>query len=305
LDIVLNRRSGVPLREQIAKQLELRIFSGALRAGEKLPSVRALARLLEVHPNTVSAAYRRLEETNHVRLRSGAGVFVAGRATRAARQGSSSLEDQLKAVFHDAVEQGYSAAQIRAAAERLLNPPGPARVAVVDPRPDTLAILRREVKQGLDMDALAYEVREVQANPGLLLGVAITVVFPPHEQAIAAAAPGATLHVVHACVAEEDQHAIRALPSGSTVLVVSSSPVILSFSSVVVRSLRDDDVLYLGRSSSSVRSWKRLASAADLVFADAVCAEKVRRARPRRLRELRLIGESDLQRLKEALSLGA
>src|SRR5574341_1776456 len=76
MDIVLNRRGGVPVREQIATQLELKILVGELAHGQRLPSVRSLARRLKVHHNTVSAAYRELQEAGHVNLRRGSGVFV-------------------------------------------------------------------------------------------------------------------------------------------------------------------------------------------------------------------------------------
>ena len=44
LDIVLNRRGGVPIRDQLVTQLELKILDGSLAHGQRLPSVRSLAR---------------------------------------------------------------------------------------------------------------------------------------------------------------------------------------------------------------------------------------------------------------------
>ena len=46
MDIVLNRKGGVPLHDQLLAQLELRILGGSIAPGERLPSVRALARQL-------------------------------------------------------------------------------------------------------------------------------------------------------------------------------------------------------------------------------------------------------------------
>ena len=48
------------MRDQIVTQLELKILGGSLAHGSRLPSVRALARRLNVHHNTVSAAYQDL-----------------------------------------------------------------------------------------------------------------------------------------------------------------------------------------------------------------------------------------------------
>ena len=56
----VSRRSEVPVREQLVTQILLAISSKELAGGTKLPSTRALARQLGIHPNTVSAAYREL-----------------------------------------------------------------------------------------------------------------------------------------------------------------------------------------------------------------------------------------------------
>ena len=82
MDIVLNRRGGVPVRDQLVTQLELKILGGELAQGQRLPSVRALARRLKVHHNTVSAAYQDLEAAGHVELQRGSGVFVRGGGPR-------------------------------------------------------------------------------------------------------------------------------------------------------------------------------------------------------------------------------
>ena len=86
MDFVLKRKGGVPLHDQLLAQLELRILTGVLAPGQRLPSVRALARRLGLHANTVSSAYRDLETAGHVELRRGAGVYVrAGVARRRSR----------------------------------------------------------------------------------------------------------------------------------------------------------------------------------------------------------------------------
>ena len=58
LEIRINREADVRIHEQVAAPLVLHIGSGALRPGDALPSVRALARRLYIHPNTVTRAYR-------------------------------------------------------------------------------------------------------------------------------------------------------------------------------------------------------------------------------------------------------
>jgi GntR family transcriptional regulator len=63
------------------------IETGALRAGDQLPSIRPLAEELVINANTVAKAYRELEREGVVELKQGAGAFVAGTA-RAQQSGA-------------------------------------------------------------------------------------------------------------------------------------------------------------------------------------------------------------------------
>lgn len=75
-----NPSSGVPIYLQLMEQVKHAIGTGALRAGEQLPSIRPLAEELVVNPNTVAKAYRELEHEGVIELRQGAGAFVSAKA---------------------------------------------------------------------------------------------------------------------------------------------------------------------------------------------------------------------------------
>ena len=66
-----------PIYTQIARQVRIAIAEGAVVGGERLPSVRRLARELVVNPNTVQKAYAELEHARLVYTRRGTGTFVA------------------------------------------------------------------------------------------------------------------------------------------------------------------------------------------------------------------------------------
>jgi GntR family transcriptional regulator len=72
----LNPSSGTPLYLQLVEHLKHAIATGAVRAGEQLPSVRRMAEDLMINPNTVVRAYRDLEHEGIVDLKHGSGVFV-------------------------------------------------------------------------------------------------------------------------------------------------------------------------------------------------------------------------------------
>jgi DNA-binding transcriptional regulator YhcF (GntR family) len=71
----------LPLGLQLAWRLRALISSGRLAAGERLPSVRALAEWAGVNVNTVRGVYARLEDEALIETRHGAGSFVAGGAS--------------------------------------------------------------------------------------------------------------------------------------------------------------------------------------------------------------------------------
>ena len=71
--------SGMPITRQIAAQIRAQCASGALRPGERLPSVRALAVELTVNQNTILRVYERLTAEGLLERRHGDGTFVADR----------------------------------------------------------------------------------------------------------------------------------------------------------------------------------------------------------------------------------
>ncbi|HLA76447.1 MAG TPA: GntR family transcriptional regulator [Vicinamibacteria bacterium] len=303
MDFILNRRAEVSVRDQLMAQLELKILSGALEHGQRLPSVRVLARRLKVHHNTVSAAYQDLAAAGHVELRRGSGVFVR-RAGPSALSEARGLDEMIRLALHTAFRQGYSGGQIRAAVERWLAAAPPDRLLVVDPCREMAELIVFELQQILELPAQAAEPEEVEENPGLLAG-ALTLVLPYHLEKIRRLVPQAPVEEVTLEISSDDKAAAEALPAGSVVLIVSHSPTVLPFATAFAQSLRGDELLIEARTLDAAREWKRLLRVADLVFADALSVETVSKARPRRLRELRIISEAALLRLKDALTIVA
>ncbi len=73
----LDPRSGVPAYRQVIDQVMGGLASGALLAGEQLPTVRQLAVDLTINPNTVIRAYRELEIRGAIETQQGTGTFVS------------------------------------------------------------------------------------------------------------------------------------------------------------------------------------------------------------------------------------
>jgi len=73
----IENSSGVPIIRQIVDQIHAQYASGALRPGDRLPSVRALARELAVNQNTILHVYERLEAEGLIERRHGDGTYAA------------------------------------------------------------------------------------------------------------------------------------------------------------------------------------------------------------------------------------
>ena len=78
--IQLNDRDARPIYEQVKDGLRHLVVTGALQAGDKLPSVRALATSLAINPNTIQRAYESLEREGYLYTVAGKGSFAAPQA---------------------------------------------------------------------------------------------------------------------------------------------------------------------------------------------------------------------------------
>ena len=75
--LMLDLHSGTPVYRQIMDQVRGGIASGALAAGDQLPTVRQLAVDLEINPNTVVRAYRELELGGLLYTHQGTGTLIS------------------------------------------------------------------------------------------------------------------------------------------------------------------------------------------------------------------------------------
>jgi GntR family transcriptional regulator len=105
----IEKGSAVPISRQIADQIASLCASGGVQEGERLPSVRELARDLAVNQNTVLRVYERLSGEGLLEMRHGQGTFVAGRASKS-RQAShrARLVDELRQIAQQAFGLGLS-----------------------------------------------------------------------------------------------------------------------------------------------------------------------------------------------------
>lgn len=113
--IVLDQTNPLPLYEQIARQVKLRILTGELPAGAALPSIRQLAAQLVTSVITTKRAYEELESEGLIVTRPGVGSVVATLTDEELeRLRLGDLEQRLRHLVAEARGRGVDAQTIAA-----------------------------------------------------------------------------------------------------------------------------------------------------------------------------------------------
>lgn len=86
MEIIISNSGGVPIYEQIVRQMKALILRGELSEGETLPSMRLLARELRISVITTKRAYEELEREGFISTVPGKGSFVAPQNPELARE---------------------------------------------------------------------------------------------------------------------------------------------------------------------------------------------------------------------------
>jgi len=87
--------SAVPVYSQIMDQVKHAVASGLLELGNRLPSIRELAKELRVNPNTIIRAYRELETEGIIESKRGQGSFVTSGGTALTVEGRKEILTKL------------------------------------------------------------------------------------------------------------------------------------------------------------------------------------------------------------------
>lgn len=77
MEIIVSNKSSRPLYNQVASQIKSAIMSGELNAGEPIPSVRSLAKSLQISVLTVQKAYSILQDEGFIETTAGKGCYVS------------------------------------------------------------------------------------------------------------------------------------------------------------------------------------------------------------------------------------
>jgi DNA-binding transcriptional regulator YhcF (GntR family) len=171
----LSKNAGVPLKDQLTRQIILAIISGDAKPGDKLPSVRELGRRNKIHPNTVTAAYRWLEENGWTESRPGSGVYVKtvsqARVAEATRAMEQNLDHAIRAFISRVKERGFSTRQIKNRLAVWLDSKGPKKIVVVEQDGDLTRILEQELCERFDFPVMICDKEKPFAKDALVVSI--------------------------------------------------------------------------------------------------------------------------------------
>lgn len=289
----ISRQASLPIREQLSAQLLLGILSRRLAPGEKLPSVRDLARRLKIHGNTVLAVYRDLAKRGWLEAHAGSGVFVRESSWPSSDGG---LDDLVRALVSEAQTLGYSVEDVQAALARQTQTVRPERLVVVDSDVELARVLAAEIAAavGQEVGSASCEEAEHGMSPGHY-----AVASSGQAEHVAHALRGAKFGVIH-LKSMQDVLAGQKRPSFPVLIgIASRSPSILTWASTLLSSLGFDADSVLLRDPSQPE-WTDGLATCHILAADVLSTL----AFPDRFRPIvfRLVSEESLAELRRLVT---
>ena len=114
MDIIIRNSGGIPIYDQITRQVKGLILRGELREGEALPSMRLLAKELRISVITTKRAYEELERDGFLDNVPGKGCFVAPQNRELLREAQlRRVEDILAQAVDEARKGGFSLSELQ------------------------------------------------------------------------------------------------------------------------------------------------------------------------------------------------
>jgi len=104
MNIIISNSSDKPIYDQIVEQMKNMIINGDLKAAEMLPSIRNLAKELQISVITTKRAYEELEREGYV-------VSVPGKGSFVSAQNKELLKEARIRILEDKMSEAVSAAK--------------------------------------------------------------------------------------------------------------------------------------------------------------------------------------------------
>jgi DNA-binding transcriptional regulator YhcF (GntR family) len=312
----VRRESPVPVFLQLKSQLEYLIVTGRLLPGQRLMSIRRLARTLGVGPATVVRAYQELETAELVVSNEGVGFFVTG-AEPLRSQPHARVREQVTALLEGAMRDGLGVDQVLQIFLAQV-----AELSVSHARPELVVI----TKPGGSVDELAMHLRHALAD----LGVAVTgatlaevaddldgwlprlakaqcvtsLMFDLHQARSLLAPHGIEVMPLLGALHDNTQQKIISLPPGTRVGIISASVDFVDGMITAATSLNSGIDIVGACDSADDQGIAELISGADCIIHGTLARPVVEARLPASIEVIELVyipDDSSVQRLRRLL----
>jgi DNA-binding transcriptional regulator YhcF (GntR family) len=117
----IDGESPVTVFQQVKQAIMFEIMTTRLREGDRLPSIRNLAKILKLNPSTIARVYSNLEEEGFIHGRVGSGYVVKAQKSKLDPLKITMIEDEFKAFLEKAFSLGFTKTDIEALMSKLLS----------------------------------------------------------------------------------------------------------------------------------------------------------------------------------------
>lgn len=110
----IDSANGIPIYEQLIRQVKLAVADGVIAGGQMVPSVRQLANELAINPNTIQRAYQQLQADRVLESVRGRGLVVRRDAVaRCTKARNTLVGESLTRLLSDALSGGMTPDELR------------------------------------------------------------------------------------------------------------------------------------------------------------------------------------------------
>ncbi len=279
------------MREQIITQISLGIVSGDLKAGEKLPSTRELARRFTIHQNTISNAYRKLAERGLVEIKKGSGVYV--RENGDSQSNFVALDQLINDFFREATAEGFTLEEIKIALEKRLTAQLPPRLLVVESNSQLREILMVEISDAAERCVEGVSFEEL---PGVNLSdeSPVLLIFHTADKSRQSLPPNTTVVYLKANSVPDSMTGKTRPSNDDLIAVVSGWEYFLTLAKMFLLAARIAPETLVLRSMNKP-NWRKGLQKASLIICDSATAKEF--PNDQRVRVFPLIADSSLKEL--------
>jgi DNA-binding transcriptional regulator YhcF (GntR family) len=285
------KKSDVPVGEQLEAQIIVGIVSSDCKPGEKLPSTRELGRRLAVHPNTISAVYRRLAERGWVIFRKGSGVYIRELRGDPPLEGCLELDQMISVFIRLARGRGFSLEEIKSRARLWLDLQPPDHLLLIDPNQELRQILKAEIQTSCCFPVRDKSLQELKQFT-LSTGAVPLCLYGLAEEVRACIPNDTNLLLLHTQPLADEMKKIKGLKPGTFLTVVSHWSGFLEWARKLIAASQVPSELLSFR-DARIKGWQAGLNANSCILTDLLTAPLI----PVKCHTLifKLISESSLQ----------